>query len=111
MKGNGMNTPPTALAQLETLLVSGADADGFLQGQLSLDIGPVGPESVGLAACNSAQGRVQAVVWLTRRSDGIALVVARSMAPQLVTRLRKYVLRSRVTIQAVAGGLQVALLP
>ena len=33
------------------------------------------PRTPLLASCNSAQGRVQAVLWLVERSDGIALVL------------------------------------
>jgi folate-binding protein YgfZ len=105
-----MNALPTALAQLETLLVSGADVDGFLQGQLSADIEALRPDTVQLAACNSAQGRVQAVVWLVRRTDGIALVVSRDLAQSLLARLRKYVLRSKVTFATGTGALKVATL-
>ena len=44
-------------------------------------------------SCNSAQGRVQAVLWLVERSDGIALILPASMVERTATRLRKYVLR------------------
>jgi tRNA-modifying protein YgfZ len=106
-----MTASPTALAHLETLLLSGADVDGFLQGQLSADIAALGPGSVGLAACNSAQGRVQAVTWLVRRTDGIALIVSRDMTQSLLARLRKYVLRSKVTFASGGDALTVATLP
>jgi hypothetical protein len=84
---------------LSTLLVSGADARVFLQGQLSADIDALTPAHAMLASCNSAQGRVQAVLWLVERSDGIALVLPASMTERIATRLRKYVLRSKVKIE------------
>jgi len=84
---------------LSTLLVSGADARSFLQGQLSADVDALTPAHAMLAACNSAQGRVQAVLWLVERSDGIALVLPASMTERIATRLRKYVLRSKVKIE------------
>jgi folate-binding protein YgfZ len=43
---------------------------------------------------------VQAVLWLAERSDGIALVLPASMVERTATRLRKYVLRSKVKIEA-----------
>jgi tRNA-modifying protein YgfZ len=83
---------------LGALRVGGADARSFLQGQLSADIDALAPARPLLASCNSAQGRVQAVVWLFERSDGIALLLPASMADRTAARLRKYVLRSKVTI-------------
>ena len=83
---------------LGTLLISGTDARSFLQGQLSADIDALAPARPLLASCNSAQGRVQAVVWLVERSDGIALLLPASMVERTALRLRKYVLRSKVAI-------------
>ena len=83
---------------LGTLLVSGADARTFLQGQLSADIDALTPARAQLASCNSAQGRVQAVLWLTERADGIALLLPASLTERIAARLRKYVLRSKVKI-------------
>ncbi|HJY36510.1 MAG TPA: hypothetical protein VJ299_03545, partial [Steroidobacteraceae bacterium] len=86
---------------LATLLVSGTDARSFLQGQLSADIDALAPARPLLASCNSAQGRVQAVVWLVERSDGIALLLPASMVERTALRLRRYVLRSKVAIGEV----------
>jgi len=91
-----------ALPYLGAVLVAGADARGFLQGQLSADIEAPQRGVARLATCNSAQGRVQAVVWLIERTDGIALVTASALVETLIARLRKYVLRSKVTITANA---------
>jgi folate-binding protein YgfZ len=86
---------------LGTLLISGTDARSFLQGQLSADIDALAPARPLLASCNSAQGRVQAVVWLVERGDGIALLLPASMVERTKVRLRKYVLRSKVAIDEV----------
>jgi tRNA-modifying protein YgfZ len=83
---------------LRALRVSGTDARPFLQGQLSADIDALAPARPLLASCNSAQGRVQAILWLVERSDGIALVLPASMVERTALRLRKYVLRSKVAI-------------
>jgi tRNA-modifying protein YgfZ len=91
---------------LGSLLVSGADARSFLQGQLSADIDALTPARALPASCNSAQGRVQAVLWLTERADGIALLLPASLTERIAARLRKYVLRSQVKIDespAAAG--------
>jgi folate-binding protein YgfZ len=95
-----MTTFPV-ITSLGTLLVSGADSRAFLQGQLSADVDTLTPAHAMLASCNSAQGRVQAVLWLVERNDGIALVMPASMTERIATRLRKYVLRSKVKIEAL----------
>lgn len=84
---------------LGTLMVSGADARTFLQGQLSADIDALTPAHAMLASCNSAQGRVQAVLWLVERAEGIALILPASLTERIATRLRKYVLRAKVKIE------------
>ena len=94
-----MTIPPvTSSLSLGALRVSGADARAFLQGQLSTDLDALTPARALLSSCNSAQGRVQAVLWLVERGDGIALVLPASMAERTAARLRKYVLRSKVKI-------------
>lgn len=89
---------PTRLELLGALLISGADARNFLQGQLTADLDTLTQHSVVLAACNSPQGRVQAVVWIIERSEGIALLCQRLLIEQTAARLRRYVLRSKVAI-------------
>lgn len=99
-----MGPPITESTTLGALRVSGAEARLFLQGQLSADIDALAPSRSLLASCNSAQGRVQAVVWLVERSDGIALILPASMVERTATRLQKYVLRSKVKIEALAAA-------
>jgi folate-binding protein YgfZ len=95
--------PPIRLRALGTILVGGVDARTFLQGQLSADLASLTAQRALLASCNSAQGRVQAIVWIVERPDGIALVSPDAMVESIATRLKKYVLRSKVTIAAAAG--------
>ena len=99
-----MTTPLTN--SLGTLLVSGADARSFLQGQLSADIDTLTSTRPLPSSCNSAQGRVQAVVWLVERSEGIALILPASLTESIATRLRKYVLRSKVRIDAWPAAIE-----
>lgn len=94
------------LPSLGTVLVSGADARSYLQGQLSLDLTSLTPTRLELACCNSAQGRVQAVTWLVERSEGIVLLLPASMVEATLQRLRKYVLRAKVKLEANPAALQ-----
>lgn len=91
---------PIQLAQLRVILVSGADAKQFLQGQLTADLDALSRSNVLLAACNSAQGRVQAVVWMVERSDGVAVLVSQDLLDSTLMRLRRYVLRAKVTLDS-----------
>lgn len=95
------------LDHLTTLLVSGPDAKTYLQGQISFDLDRLEPQRIELATCNSPQGRVQAVFWLIQRSEGIVLLLPASMLDSTLARLKKYVLRSKVTIGATAERWQV----
>jgi len=88
------------LDELAVLHITGPDARTYLQGQLTQDMNALTHERVLLAACNSSQGRVQGVMWMVDRTDGIAAVVPASMQMKLIERLRKYVLRAKVKIEA-----------
>ncbi len=89
-----------ALQRFGSILVAGPDARSFLQGQLSFDMSQLTSGRIELASCNSPQGRVQAVAWLLERSDGLALILPAELVDATVARLRKYVLRAKVTIDA-----------
>jgi hypothetical protein len=91
---------------LRAIRVSGADTRSFLQGQLSADIDALTPARPLLASCNSAQGRVQAVLWLVERSDDVALVLPASMIERTAVRLQRYVLRSKVKIEALPAAIE-----
>ena len=102
-------TDARPLTTLAAIMVSGADARTYLQGQVTADLDTLNSNRVQLACCNSPQGRVQAVFWMVERSDGIALVLPASLVDGTVLRLRKYVLRSKAKIEA-AKHLQVGAL-
>jgi folate-binding protein YgfZ len=107
MSSNTAAAPPvlsalTRLTHLGVIMVTGAQAREYLQGQVTADLERLDANHVQLACCNSAQGRVQAVFWMMERADGIALVLPASMLESTVVRLRKYVLRAKVKIEAAA---------
>lgn len=87
-----------------TIRVTGNDARTFLQGQLTCDIDLLSPSKPLLAACNSAQGRVQAILTVEEDNEGIRLRVVSEMAERTAQRLRKYVLRSKVKIDVVSNA-------
>ncbi len=104
------HTAPLAARRLDalgTILISGGDAQSFLQGQLSFDMSRLTPDYVEVASINSAQGRVQAVVWLLRRHATIVMMLPVAMADTVIARLRKFVLRAKATIESGQGQLSV----
>lgn len=88
------------LTSLGVILAEGPEARSFLQGQLTADLDRLGPTNMLLAAVNSPQGRVQAVVRLVQRPDAIAMILPSSMVDSTVARLRKYTLRAKVTLHS-----------
>jgi tRNA-modifying protein YgfZ len=93
--------------ELAVLRIAGADARAFLQGQLSSDLRLVTRENTQLAALNTPQGRVVSLLRVFERSDAICAVLPRSILAVTIERLRKYVLRSKVSL-ASADDLVVA---
>jgi folate-binding protein YgfZ len=84
------------------LLVRGTDATSFLQGQFSQDLSRLKPESPLLAAHSTAQGRVVALVRFLAREDGMLALVRRPLAPVLLARLRRAVLRAKAELTDVS---------
>lgn len=99
--------PLRKLERFGSIVVSGQDARAFLQGQLSLDMDVLGPDRMELASCNSAQGRVQAVLWLIQRGHDLVLLLPHELVEPIIARLRKYVLRAKVKIESGLGRLTV----
>ncbi|MCJ7452965.1 MAG: hypothetical protein MUO39_10905 [Steroidobacteraceae bacterium] len=98
---------PDLLPFLGVLTVTGPDALGFLQGQLTSDVRLLADGRTQLAALNTPQGRVLALPRL-RLVDGTvyALLPAELLEP-VHTLLRRFVLRSKVQLR-IASELQVA---
>ncbi len=90
---------------LGVLAVRGADSAKFLQGQLSADIEKLGPAAGTLAGLHNPQGRVIAVLAITRSSDEEFLLrLPRELLEIVAQRLRKFVLRAKVRIESAAAA-------
>ena len=81
---------------------SGPDADSFLQGQLTSDIARL-EDRTQLATYATPQGRVVAILRLSRRDDGIYMLLPVALTATLAERLRKFVLRAKVSIDVARG--------
>jgi len=82
----------------------GAEAADFLQGQLTQDMREAGVGKTLLAACNTAQGRVIAVLRLRQTGTDVWALVAADVAEALVAHLKRYVLRAKVRIDIDHGA-------
>ena len=83
---------------------TGPEAANFLQGQLTQDMHDAGAGRTLLAACNTAQGRVIAVLRVRQIGTDVSALVAADVVDALVAHLKRYVLRAKVRIAADHGA-------
>lgn len=96
------NTFVASLSHLGNIRILGADAEAFLQGQLSNDVRLLTLERAQITSYNSPKGRMLAVLHLLRDAQSqIVAEVDRSVLEATVKRLRMFVLRSKVTFDVL----------
>ncbi len=95
------------LDDLGVLTASGRDAAAFLQGQMSQDVMKLEAGHARFGGCHTPQGRVVAVVRLLAGDDAIHCVLPQELVGTLAERLRRYILRSKVTLEDGRGRLHV----
>jgi folate-binding protein YgfZ len=88
---------------LATARFSGADAGNFLQAQLSADILALKDGENTLACYCTPKGQVLGLLLVERRADGYDIAARDVLLPGILQRLRMYVLRSKVEIDAAPG--------
>lgn len=93
------------LSHLALVPVSGADAQSFLQGQLTNDIREVSATRSQLSAYCTAKGRMQAILRIFQHQGAYHLELPRALADATVKRLRMFVLRSKVVFEYPAPAL------
>src|ERR1700728_446547 len=76
----------------------GDEAKSFLQGQLSQDLDALGDEG-GWSLVLAPDSVVMAVCFLKVCDDGVDLIVARELAESTLTRLRRFLLRTKCTLE------------
>jgi len=77
----------------------GADAAGFLQGQLSNDLSLLQAGSILRTGLHNPQGRTTALLWLAAGADGdILALLPQELAAATLAQLRRFVLRAKLTI-------------
>ena len=83
------------------LKVSGADAETFLQGQLSNDISKLDALSVQLNAYCQHQGKILALFWVMRHENSFLLSFPSDLLEAIKPRLQMFVIMSDVVIEDV----------
>lgn len=87
------------------LRIAGDDAQTFLQGQLSSDVRETGPARAQATSHSNAKGRVLfAGTLLCPQAQAYLLELPRSMLGDARQALQRYVLRAKLTIDALGDG-------
>jgi len=90
------------LDDIEIIAVTGADAERFLQGQLSCNMSRLTPtQSLRAALCN-LKGRVVADLRVLRHGEQISLICSAGMADVIVATLKKYIVFFKANLQIVS---------
>ncbi len=95
------------LSSLSLIQVSGNDAQAFLQGQLSNDIHKLNQNQCQLHAYCNPKGRSLAIIRLVRKNhdtdngkdNGFWMIVPQDIRDPLISRLKMFVMRAKVTLQ------------
>lgn len=93
------------LSHLGLIAARGPDTESFLQGQLTCDVRQVAPDRSLPGAHCTPKGRAFASFRLFRREDATYLELPRELLEPALSRLRKYVLRARTTLEDASDAL------
>jgi tRNA-modifying protein YgfZ len=95
-----MTDRPFRLPSLGSIIVTGTDAQPFLQGQLSSDLRELTHARGQLSAWHDPKGRVLVFLRMLPWQDGYLLVTHATLRDTVVAKMRMYVLRAKVQLQA-----------
>lgn len=95
-----MNTVP--INNLGVACLAGSDTGAFLQTQLSADIAVLQPGDATFACYCTPRGQVLGLLLVCRTEDDYRLVAAKDLLAPIVTRMRMFVMRSKVELEIEA---------
>ncbi len=87
-----------ALSDTGILYVGGADAQEFLQNQLSNDITHIDANKTQLSSFSNAKGRMIAIFRVIQIDGGYLLIMPQSILQDVMQQLQKYVIRAQVVM-------------
>lgn len=99
------------LDDLGVIRFGGVDARKFLQGQLSNDVERLSADAVLRASVNTPQGRTLALLGLVASDSDILALIPRDLIGPISTLLKRYVLRSKVTLADDSAAYRIVGLP
>ena len=105
----GAGMPAGSRASLDGLTlirIDGADAPAFLQGQFTNDVDALAPARWHWTGYCSARGRLLTIGRLLRNGPVFHLEVPVELRDDLLTRLRRFVMRSRVALSPLTPSWQ-----
>jgi tRNA-modifying protein YgfZ len=105
LRGIDLSSGPEPLGAIS---FSGRDAAAFLKGQLSAAAETLEVGASTLAGWHNPQGRTVAILAVVRTGEAEWLAaLPRELIANIVPRLRKYVMRSKLTVEDVSGTLRI----
>ena len=93
------------LSHIGMISANGADAQSFLQGQLSSDLAEVTGERAQFSSYSSPKGRAITTFQITKRQDTYYLSLSADVLEAVLKRLRMFVMRSQVTLEDASDSL------
>ncbi|RUO31974.1 tRNA-modifying protein YgfZ [Aliidiomarina sedimenti] len=99
------------VSQLAVVVASGADAESFLQGQLTADVQKLPPEQWSYAGHCDAKGKLLAVMRLWRSGGDFYLLMPRASIEHSLGQLKKFSVFSKVELAEQSGEFEVELSP
>src|SRR5580692_4938712 len=84
--------------QWSSIVATGPDAESFLQGQLSQDVAAIDARGVS-SLLLAPDGIVLTSIHVTPMHDGFVLVMPRSLGEVALTRLRRFLFRTKCTLE------------
>jgi folate-binding protein YgfZ len=83
---------------LGLILVTGSDAQSFLQNQLSNDISHIDKTKSQLSSYSTSKGRMLGIFRIVQIDNGYILITTKSLVTELIARLQIFVLSSQVSL-------------
>jgi len=85
-------------SELGLILVTGEDAENFLQNQFSNDIGQIDETRFQLSSYSTPKGRLLAIFQIVQISNGYLLITPLSLVESLLQRLQMFVIQAKVNL-------------
>ncbi|MFZ8999941.1 MAG: tetratricopeptide repeat protein [Bacteriovoracaceae bacterium] len=90
------------LNNVQVIQISGKDAQGFLQGQLTNDINKLNEQTFHLSARLDRSGKVIAFFYLVKDKDSFFALVPNQLAEKLIEDLEKFIIMEDVVINTTS---------